>query len=169
MALPQCASGIGTALGQTNVAQGHVEDRFLLVQGPAGSPPTLRGGVEIRDVVNTLTNFNMQVILASGPGPTYIDELVLAQLQGVMTGPIQNVRSIAASTILPSAGRPFDRTIDAIHVKGTAAFTGATTMVSGWGFDFCYTNEAVDACCDQLNAKLDQILELIAKPFYSQP
>lgn len=168
MAFPACTSGIEAASGTSNVVQGLALDINVPFQ-TAPTLPSIRCGVELRDARTTSATWELQCQVMSGPGPVYTLEYVAAQLNGAFTGPAQVLNNFSLGSVLPHAGRPFNWQTDIFRYHLRANFTGAGNLTSGTGMSVCNVEASVADCCSELNAKLDQVLNFIAKQYFTQP
>jgi hypothetical protein len=79
----------------------------------------------------TQPGFTSSMTLVSGPGPTYVDEVVLVQMNGVVPTGSHVASNFALSTILPNAGRVFNANTDGMRIRENGAHTGGLTIIVG--------------------------------------
>lgn len=114
------------------------------------------------------TGFVAEVWVVSGPGPTYTDEVRLVQLLGAQPVGALVSGSMPTSQVLPHAGRTFNWTTDGFRTSQNAQYTASAGSQLTVSFNAC-SAVAVSDCCAELNAKLDEVLAFVAKPFFNQP
>lgn len=167
MALPTCADLTGSNAwgGGFN----HTAMPYSNTQQVPSAPPgvSFRGAIEWRSGNPPNPGFRAELWLCSGPGPTFTEELRIAQLAGAAPANTPAVGYVALNAILPTAGRVWNATTDAYRFKINGDFgTGAQTDQIVMGAEICGSTTQPD-CCAELNSKLDMVLASIRRTYTS--
>lgn len=163
-----CAAGNSGLMSRSYTTQAPValSDVNIPVRAPITN--VIQAQVEHTSGGSLGAGFVAEVWVVSGPGPTYTDEVRLVQLLGAQPVGALASGSMATNQILPHAGRVFDWTRDGFRTSQNSQYTASAGNQLTISFNACSATAVTD-CCAELNAKLDQVLAFVAKPFFNQP
>ena len=132
--------------------------------------PQIKGAIQYISGGTLLSGFSTTLHLVSGPGPTYTNEVLLAQLSGAQAAGAQASGTWPVGQNMPNAGRPFNFQTDAVRLIQNGAFSGATASTPViFEAGFCSATGALTDCCAELNAKLDDLLRFVSKVYQNAP
>jgi hypothetical protein len=125
--MPGC-SGVGV-----NALAGEAGDSTFqwLAVGEAPVGDLLQSSIQAISTASTQPGFACSMTLVSGPGPTYVDEVLLVQATGVLANGSHVATNFALSTILPNAGRVFNANTDGMRIRVNNQHTGGISLIVG--------------------------------------
>lgn len=163
-----CAAGNSGLFGHSYTTQAPVALTDSVAATRAPITNVIQGQIEHTAGGSLGAGFVAELWVVSGPGPVYTDEIRLVQMLGAQPVGALVSGSMATSQVLPNAGRVFDWTRDSFRSSQNAGYTASSSSPLTMSFNAC-SAAAVSDCCAELNAKLDQVLAFVAKPFFNQP
>jgi hypothetical protein len=128
--MPQC-SGISI-----NALAGEAGDSTFqwLAVGLAPIGDLLQSSIQAISTASTQPGFAVSMTMVSGPGPTYVDEVLLVQMTGVVASGSHVATNFVLSTILPNAGRVFNANTDGMRIRINNQHTDVVSfLVQGCG------------------------------------
>lgn len=154
------------AVTLTNTGQ---DGTFLSTLFGTTSLAALTGQLEVLSTSPTPSTTLVRLILVSGPGPTYTDEVILCESSGSSTGDHIVTGQWDLTRNLPIAGRPWSATTDQARLRWSGAWGQPAGQTVHLEFRVCNTASALSDCCAELNAKLDTLLGYVAKTYSNVP
>lgn len=129
----------------------------------------LTGQMTVTSVGPTPSNTLVRLILVSGPGPTYTNEVILCEIAGTGQGERLSTGSWSLSQNLPIAGRPWSATTDQARLVWSNAWQSSSGGSVHLEFRVCNTTATLADCCTEVNQKLDLLLARVSKTYVNVP
>ena len=115
------------------------------------------------------SGFVAEIWLAAGPGPIYTKVQRLVQAAGVLSAGTEICGTWDKTALLPTVNRVFSTSTDAYVFEHNNQFTDSFGQTSVTMSVDAANAVPVDGCCEETLAKLDQILSLVSKQYFTQP
>lgn len=154
------------AVTLTNTGQ---DGAFLSAMSGTTTLAGLTGQLEVLSTSPTPANTLVRLLLVSGPGPTYTDEVILCEQAGTSTGDKIITGTWDLTRNLPVAGRPWSATTDQARLRWSGAWGQPAGQTVHLEFRICNTAAALADCCAQLLAALDSLTKAVSKVYANVP